>query len=88
MLNEDFQFRRLHYFKIDLADKFWCIYAIDPPHLVSPFIELVRSAHLFDTLEEMFAIRAGKRVTQQNGILSKTNEWKLCLLKCLFGWGH
>ena len=81
MLNEHFQFRRLNYFKIDLAEKFWRIYAIDAPHSVCPFIELVRSAHLFDTLERMFAIQAGKRVTQLNGILSNTNEWKLCLLK-------
>ena len=63
---------------------------LDAPHSVLTFIGLVHSAHLFGTLGQMFAIRAGKRVTQQNGILLKTNEWKLCLIKvgpCFFGWG-
>ena len=63
---------------------------LDAPHSVLTFIGLVHSAHLFGTLGQMFAIRAGKRVTQQNGIVLKTNEWKLCLIKvgpCFFGWG-
>ena len=81
-LNEHFQFRRLNYFTINLAEMFWRIYAIDAPHSVCQFIELVCSAHLF-------AIWVGKRVNQPNGIVSKTNEWKLCLLNvglpCFFG---
>ena len=59
---------------------FWRIYAIDAPHSICQFIELVCSAHLF-------AIWVGKRVNQPNGIVSKTNELKLCLLKVGLFWG-